>query len=102
MEVTPLIKQGKIRFNENLSNEYKEELINELKNATITGLKSKHDDILDTISMLILVDLVFPVIGNYEFNTIDYMNNIEHNTIEENSLFNDININEYRSDNGYI
>ena len=51
--VVPLFKQGKMWFNENMKKEkYGRELMNELKYAVISGFRSKHDDILDTISML--------------------------------------------------
>ncbi len=51
--VVPLFKQGKMWFNEEMKKEkYGKELMNEFKYAVISGFRSKHDDILDTISML--------------------------------------------------
>ena len=74
MEVLPEFKKGNIIFNKNLSNEFKDELINELSNVTINGFKSKHDDILDIISMVINLDIILPSsIGSTdEYQNIDY------------------------------
>ena len=67
MEVLPEFKKGNIIFNSLLSNSFKEELINELENITINGFKSKHDDILDIISMVINLDIILPSsVGNVE------------------------------------
>jgi len=66
MEVVPLFRSGKVKYLSSLDSSYKSELLNELKNVTISGIKSKHDDVLDTISMLILSELIFPDSGgNY-------------------------------------
>lgn len=52
-QVLPLIKAGKIYFPEELKQSViMGEFIGELELATVTGLKSKHDDAIDTISML--------------------------------------------------
>ena len=52
-QVLPMIKAGKIHFPEELKQSViLGEFIQELELATITGFKSKHDDAIDTISML--------------------------------------------------
>lgn len=49
----PLFKSGKIWFPEELKDSVElAELLNELTLATVKGFKSKHDDQIDTISML--------------------------------------------------
>jgi len=51
--VVPLFKNKKIWFPKELKNSKEiEEAINELRNASPGGFKSKHDDFIDTISML--------------------------------------------------
>lgn len=51
--VLPIIKAGKLFFPEELkTSKVVGEFIHELELATITGFKSKHDDAIDTISML--------------------------------------------------
>ena len=51
--VVPQFKQGLVWFNRDLKKTaYGKELQNELKYAVGSGFRSKHDDILDTISML--------------------------------------------------
>lgn len=60
-EVVPLFKMGKIYFpNEMRGTEILNAFEEELRLATITKLKSKHDDCLDTISMLILMGAIKP------------------------------------------
>lgn len=51
--VLPLFSSGKIFFPEELRHtEIMAEAVDEMQLATTTGLKSKHDDFIDTISML--------------------------------------------------
>ena len=51
--VVPLFKARKIFFPEEMmKSQIMGEFVSELKLATVKGLKSKHDDCLDTISML--------------------------------------------------
>jgi predicted phage terminase large subunit-like protein len=51
--VVPLFKQHKIWFPSNMEdNECIAEALNELRNVSMSGFKSKHDDFADTISML--------------------------------------------------
>lgn len=51
--VVPYFKRGEIWINEALKNtKYYKEMMNELKYAVRSGLRSKHDDVLDTISQL--------------------------------------------------
>ena len=87
--VVPWFKQGKFYFPE----EYRSkpalvELMEELSLASVSGFKSKHDDGIDTISMLSLLKVwlpseaistqpasgdVYGVVGGSE--DIDYVNN---------------------------
>jgi hypothetical protein len=51
--ILPMFKQGKMWFNQSLKNsKFGKEMINELQRATISGFRSKHDDAIDTVSML--------------------------------------------------
>ena len=55
--VVPLFKLKKIWFPEGMeTNECVREAMEELRNASASGFKSKHDDFLDTISMLSSMD----------------------------------------------
>ncbi len=55
--ILPQFKLKKIRFPENeKDSEEVREIINELSNASKSGFKSKHDDFIDTVSMLSLMD----------------------------------------------
>jgi len=76
MEILPEFRKGNIIFNEKLSNDFIDELTNELENVTINGFKSKHDDILDIISMLINLDIILPsYIDNVDsYSEPDYAN----------------------------
>ena len=55
--ILPQFKLKKIRFPEDQkdSDEVRE-IINELSNASKSGFKSKHDDFIDTVSMLSVMD----------------------------------------------
>jgi len=51
--VVPLFKSKKIWFPKDLvKSPEMEEIMNELRNASASGFKSKHDDFIDTVSML--------------------------------------------------
>lgn len=51
--VVPLFRQGKIWFNRDMiGTKFMEEMLNELDRATVSGFKSRHDDAIDTVSML--------------------------------------------------
>lgn len=55
--VTPLFAAGKIFFPQELrTSDIMGEFIGELQLATVTGLKSKHDDAIDTIAMLMYLN----------------------------------------------
>lgn len=60
LEITPFFERGKIIFSKFISEEYKDELADELSKATRKGFKSKHDDILDTISQLSYMECFAP------------------------------------------
>jgi len=64
--VLPLIKQKKIWFPEELKGKSPEmvEMVDELRNANKNGFKSKHDDFIDTISMLLSLDAYRPSSSN--------------------------------------
>lgn len=56
-EILPQIKAGKVHFPQELKDSViMGEFINELEMASITGFKSKHDDAIDTISMLVYMN----------------------------------------------
>jgi len=51
--VVPLFRQGKMWFNKGLiGTTFMTEMKNELERATVSGFKSRHDDAVDTVSML--------------------------------------------------
>jgi predicted phage terminase large subunit-like protein len=51
--VVPLFRQGKMWFNKDLiGTKFMTEMKNELDRATVSGFKSRHDDAIDTVSML--------------------------------------------------
>ena len=55
--ILPQFKLKKIRFPEDQKDsEEVREIINELSNASKSGFKSKHDDFIDTVSMLSVMD----------------------------------------------
>ena len=59
--VYPLLQSHKIHFpNELKLSPDMNELLNELKYVSFTGFKSKHDDGLDAISQLVMIDMMFP------------------------------------------
>lgn len=60
LEVQPRFKQKKVWFPENHKVEVVNEIKNELKGITMSGIKSKHDDMLDTISMMNEMPLITP------------------------------------------
>lgn len=60
-EVVPLIKAGKIMIPDDMADHpWVIEFWNEIKLATKKGLKAKHDDVLDTVSMLYLITPILP------------------------------------------
>ena len=60
-EVVPLFKLGKIYFPEEMrATPIMGEFMGEISMATVSALKAKHDDCLDTISMLMLINAVRP------------------------------------------
>jgi len=83
LEVQPRFKQKKIWLPENHRKEVINEMKQELKGITMTGIKSKHDDLLDTISMMNEMPIVVPSVEqtlrydsiHEEWITDDYDNN---------------------------
>lgn len=59
-EVVPLIKAGKIMVPDDIEHPWLTEFWTEIRLATKNGLKSKHDDVLDTVSQLYLITPVTP------------------------------------------
>lgn len=60
-EVVPLFKAGKIMIPDDMPDHpWIIEFWNEIKLATKKGLKAKHDDVLDTVSMLYLITPILP------------------------------------------
>jgi phage terminase large subunit-like protein len=76
MTVLPLIKQHKLWFPIELKNDERIlEALDELGNVSSTGFKSKHDDFVDTISMLMALKPVKPGEEiNYSKHTKNSMN----------------------------
>jgi predicted phage terminase large subunit-like protein len=72
MVVVPLFKSKKIWFPEELKNsEMLVEAMDEIKNASISAFKSKHDDFIDTISMLANMNAFMPnVETSFEVNEV--------------------------------
>lgn len=66
--VVPWFKAGKMYFPHEMKNQIAlQELLEELRLASVSGFKSKHDDALDTISMLPLMKSYRPsVVSNFE------------------------------------
>ena len=51
--VVPLFRQGKIWFNKDMiGTKFMDEALNEISRATISQIASRHDDFLDTVSMI--------------------------------------------------
>jgi len=51
--VVPLFRQGKVWLNKDLvGTPFMTEALSELERATVSGFKSRHDDFIDTVSML--------------------------------------------------
>jgi len=101
MDILPQFKQGKILFGSELKEYFKEEIYNELSNITVKGFKSKHDDFIDTISMLLFMDITYPSnTDNIEGNVTDYLEigKYEPDKEEIDTIFNDI---EYNSIDNY-
>jgi len=70
MTVVPLFKAKKIWFPEGMKNSVQmREAMDELRNASASGFKSKHDDFVDTISMLSLMQAFKPsMTDSLEYN----------------------------------
>lgn len=73
-EVVPLIKAGKIMIPDDIDHPWITEFWTEIKLATKTGLKSKHDDVLDTVSMLYLITPILPAMP-FELDVSEEMDN---------------------------
>jgi len=63
--VVPLFRQGKMWFNKDLlGTTFMTEMKSELDRATVSGFKSRHDDAIDTVSMLAEMKPWLPMAGN--------------------------------------
>ncbi|MEA3496901.1 MAG: hypothetical protein U9R42_12825, partial [Bacteroidota bacterium] len=71
MVILPLFKSKKIWFPKEMEKSPQiTEAMDELRNASASGFKSKHDDVIDTISMLAVMNPWKPSTEvEYEFNT---------------------------------
>lgn len=85
LAIVPRFHSNKVMISSNLRNKQSKlyiELMDELQKATIQGFKSKHDDVLDTISMLLDLDLYTPysntAITKEEDKEMDYLFNQEY------------------------
>jgi len=74
MEILPEFKLRNILFNENLDKEFLDEVDNELSNITVKGIKSSHDDVIDTVNCLVDLDIIYPtesLLDSYEAVSYD-------------------------------
>ena len=66
-QASALFHQGKIMICSNMmKSQWGTEFTDEISKATIEGFKSKHDDVLDTISQLLDLDIFAPSIEEYD------------------------------------
>lgn len=66
----PQIKLGKLWIAEEMkSSDWYNEFIDEMSKATLNGFKSKHDDVLDTLSMLSSFEVYKPMAKIVEYET---------------------------------
>ena len=70
MLIQPQFNMKKIWLPKELKNtEFIKEGLDELKRTTISGFSSKHDDFLDTVSMLNELEIIAPSVGSeFEYN----------------------------------
>ncbi len=87
--ILPMFKQKKIWFPEELMNSFEMlEMMDELKNASVSGFKSKHDDMIDTVSMLSVLDVFKPSTeDSFRFNEHDNRWVVEKEEEDEGSSY---------------
>ncbi len=84
MTILPLFKQKKIWFpEEKVPSAEMKECMEELRNAAASGFKSKHDDFIDTISMLSVMSPYEPTIETTYTQSSAYNNIYIDDSIEE-------------------
>jgi len=66
LDVLPEFKLNRIAFSNSLDKVFKEETKDELSSITSKKITSRHDDVIDTISCLIDLDIVYPVDGLFD------------------------------------
>jgi len=71
MEVLPEFKKGAILFNDKVEKDFKRELYDELSGITAKKFTSKHDDVIDTITQLFLLDNVYGYTSNIDDELFD-------------------------------
>ena len=82
-EVVPLLKSGKIMIPNDLDDPWIDEFWTEIRLATKVGLKSKHDDVLDTVSQLFLINPILPAVATQkELQAMDNWDQGEYSPIE--------------------
>jgi len=103
--ILPEFKMGLLYFSNKLEELFKDEIESELKGATVKKFTSRHDDFIDTISMLYELDGIYAGfsgdVNKDEFNNQDYLkldykkqekitdifSEIEYNTSKANDSF---------------
>lgn len=70
-DALPMLKSGKVQFSTKLDKDFVLELEKEIEKVTIRGFRSEHDDVLDTISMLLNLEIVYPSIVKIQGNVTD-------------------------------
>jgi len=71
MEVLPEFKKGAILFNNGLEKDFKREVYDELSGITVKKFTSKHDDVIDVITQLFLLDNVYGYTSNIDDELFD-------------------------------
>ncbi len=70
----PIVKLGRLWLPEDYIKDFITELKNEMSNVTHTSILSKHDDVLDSLAQLTLIELLETksLVDNNEYSIFDY------------------------------
>ncbi len=80
-DALPMLKSGKVQFSTKLPKEFVLELKNEISKVTMRGFRSEHDDVLDTISMLLNLDVVYPSMAQIDTESSVYDDDFEYDEV---------------------
>jgi len=92
-QIVPMFKMKKIWFPTGMDNSaVMIEILDELKNSSITGFKSKHDDFIDTVSMLNAIQAWKPSAEslykkNIESSSNEYFDDYEEDSYTSSTIF---------------